>query len=70
METMTVKEALQVTVNLLGNISVPRNLNAQIGVPIDQAISNIQQCIGAIERNERKEDEDERVDPAGEQPET
>ncbi len=68
METMTVKEALQITVNLLGNIAVPRSLNAQIGVPIDQAIGNLQQCIEAIEKNERKA-EDERVDSAGERPE-
>lgn len=47
---MTVKEVLEITVNNLNGISVPRWLNQQIGVPIDNAIANLQLCIEAMNR--------------------
>jgi hypothetical protein len=49
-EKMTVHDALVATINLLGNISVPRSLNQLIGIPIDNAINNLRLCVGAIEK--------------------
>lgn len=49
----TVNEVLQSVINILGNIAVPRYLNEQIGVPIDDAIHNIVAC---IEANKKAED--------------
>ncbi len=66
METMTVREVLEITKNNLLNISVPRALNQQIGLPIDGAIGNIQLCIDAIDRDEAeksKKDTDGKEDP-------
>lgn len=48
--TMTVRDAIIATMNLLGNIPVPRNLNQSIGIPIDNAIGNLQACIEAMDR--------------------
>lgn len=44
----TVIEALQMTADDLENIAVPRYLNRQIGVPIDNAVSLIMKCIEAL----------------------
>lgn len=57
METMTVKDVLEITMKNLGNIAVPRSQNEQIGIPIDQAISNIKVCLEAIERGEKAQQE-------------
>ena len=51
-QQMTIKQVLEITVSSLGNIAVPRALNQQIGLPIDQAIANLQLCIDALEKNE------------------
>lgn len=44
----TVIEALQMIADDLANIAVPRYLNQQIGVPIDNAVSLIVKCIEAL----------------------
>ena len=49
---MTVREALEITANNLGNIPIPRALNQLIGIPIDMAIANIQACIEAMDRQQ------------------
>ena len=54
METMTVRQVLEITMNNLGNIAVPRALNQLIGIPIDQAIGNLQACIEAMDAQEAK----------------
>lgn len=59
--TMTVRDAIIATMNLLGNIPVPRNLNQSIGIPIDNAIGNLQACIEAMDRVP-KETEDGNAD--------
>ena len=63
---MTVIEALRITMNNLGGIAVPRALNQQIGIPIDQAIGNIAACIEALERAEQEK----KAEEAEAQPET
>ena len=54
METMTVRQVLEITMNNLGNIAVPRALNQMIGIPIDQAIGNLQACIEAMDAQEAR----------------
>lgn len=49
---MTIKTAIEITVNLLGNIAVPRNLNETVGIPIDSAIANLNMCLDAIRQDE------------------
>lgn len=65
METMTVKEVLQITVNLLGNISVPRKLNEQIGVPIDHCIGNLRECMRAMDAAEAQKAAEEPEEKTG-----
>ena len=60
METMTVGQVLEITMNNLGGIPVPRALNQMIGIPIDQAISNLQACVDALNAQEAKAREAER----------
>ena len=45
---ITVPEALEATIRLLGGICVPRSMNREIGIPIDTAIANLEACINAI----------------------
>ena len=51
---MTVTEALRITANNLGNIAVPISMMQQIGLPINQAIGNINACIEALEAAEQE----------------
>ena len=63
MERLLVEDVLAITVNILGDISVPRKLNEQIGIPIDHAIGNIRECIRAIQEAHQPE-EPENAEPA------
>ena len=56
---MTVREVLEITRNNLANIAVPRALNDMIGIPIDQAIGNINACIEAMDRDAAQQAQDE-----------
>ena len=64
-EQMTVLQALKITVNNLGGIAVPRALNEMIGIPIDNAIGNLNACIEALERDEAerraKQEEEDKI---------
>ena len=65
--SFTVKEVIKLTVNQLGRIAVPRYLNKQIGIPIDQAIDNLNACIEAWDSLEKNSSESEPdTDQAGE----
>lgn len=68
---VTVRDVIEGTINMLGNIAVPRNLNEQIGVPIDRAISNLRECINAFDRadeaaRQAKVQEEPEEEPEGE----
>ena len=68
---VTVRDVIEGTINLLGSIAVPRNLNGQIGIPIDQAINNLQECINAFDRadeaaRQAKAQEEPEEEPEGE----
>ena len=51
-ETMTIPEALEATIQLLGEIQVPMNLFEQIGGPINGAIGNLRACVYAMRKAE------------------
>ena len=61
-QPMTVKEAIANARQQLLNISVPRALNEQIGVPIDRVAGLLQACLEAIERNEMERTEAENIE--------
>ena len=54
-DTMTVQEAIEITITNLGNIAVPRVLNEQIGIPIDMAIANLRLCVDAMNKAKDQE---------------
>lgn len=45
-------DVLRAVIQLLGGISVPRYLNGQIGLPIDEAIGSLQACVDAMEKQD------------------
>ena len=47
--TMTVEEVLQATVGMLEGIRVPAGLIDEIGIPLARSISNLRQCVAAME---------------------
>lgn len=65
MKELTVIEALKVIANRLGMIAVPRSLNRLIGIPIDNAIADIDACIEALSeeppKNDQNGSEDEEI---------
>ncbi len=54
-EKIPLIDVLRNTVQILGNISVPRMLNGQIGIPIDTAIGNLNACIAAIMKGDSED---------------
>ena len=68
---VTVRDVIEGTINMLGNIAVPRSMNEQIGIPIDRAISNLRECINAFDRadeaaRQAKVQEEPEEEPEGE----
>ena len=59
---MTLKEVLQKTADMLGNIQVPAVLAEQVALPISRAMSQLTECIAAIERDEQKAAEEAEAD--------
>lgn len=59
---MTIKEVLEITINNLNGISVPRWLNEQIGIPIDNAVGNLKLCLEAMSK---PAEEPEKEEPDG-----
>jgi hypothetical protein len=59
MEQMTIRQVLEITIDILGAISVPMSMKEQIADPIGGAMSNLQMCLNAMteaEENGRKAD--------------
>ena len=59
MEQMTIRQALEITIDILGAISVPMSMKEQIADPIGGAMNNLQMCLNAMteaEENGRKAD--------------
>lgn len=59
METMTVDQVLEITMNMLKEIQIPASLVEQIGIPVCRAINNIQECLTAIHAPKPEPDEEE-----------
>ena len=57
-EQLTIKDVLIITRNLLRGIEmIPIEEAEQIGVPVENAIRNLEVCIRAIEENEARKQE-------------
>lgn len=69
-EQLTVNQVIGITIDLLGNIAVPRNLNEQIGIPIDRAISNLRVCLEARMQAQQGTEEPDAAEGAEEPAET
>ena len=65
-QKLTVEQVLGITANDLRRISVPVELSESIGVPVANAIRNLQACVNALEiakaEQEAKEDIDFEVE--------
>lgn len=59
MEQMTIRQVLEITIDILGAVSVPMSMKEQIADPIGGAMSNLRMCLNAMteaEENGRKAD--------------
>ena len=57
MDKATVKKAMEATISLLGEISVPMALFDQVSVPIMNAMNNMRIGLGALEAEADEEAE-------------
>lgn len=55
---ITIEKALEITADILRNISVPVGLTQQISVPVSNALRNLEECIAAIRADAEKPKED------------
>lgn len=56
---MTLEEVLKETIRILNDICVPVGLTMQITVPVSNAISNLNECIKAIETGKEETQENQ-----------
>lgn len=54
METMTVEDAMNITARMLSEIKIPVGMMQQVGVPIERAIVNINECVKALEESKAR----------------
>lgn len=47
---MTVREVIEVTIRELSRVMIPANMVREIGVPVSNAIHNLEMCRDAIDR--------------------
>lgn len=55
---MSIREVLELVINDLNGINVPVGLMEQIGLPINQSIGNLKACVEAINRDDKKPQEE------------
>ena len=54
-ERFTLKQVLMMTCDMLRGIgSIPIELSERIGVPIDRAIRNLNECVATLNREEKR----------------
>lgn len=51
---MTIRDVIQAVINDLGRINVPVGFIEMIGMPVRQAMDNLNACIEAIDRDNQK----------------
>ena len=67
---LTVGEVVEMTIRTLSNISVPVSLMGQIGLPISQAVNNLQKIQEAWKKEAEMEEQEEAEPDKPEQGET
>lgn len=60
-QTMTIREVLEKTAEMLNNIPVPVGLADTVADPIRNAVRNLQACMNAMDAAEAKEETDGRA---------
>ena len=52
---ITIEQAIRMTVNMLNGIQVPVSMAKQIGVPVQNAIENLEACLNALDKAKEKQ---------------
>ena len=60
--TMTLEDVIRITANNLRKIQIPVELIDSIGIPIRRNIENLQMCLDAMEKKEKKKEQEEPAD--------
>ena len=50
-ETLTIEQALTLTIGIMKDINVPAAYVEQIGIPLAKCINNLDQCVIAIKKS-------------------
>lgn len=58
---VTVKQVVEETIKLLNGINVPAEKIREIGIPIMQAVENLNMCISAWESDQAEQQKEEHV---------
>lgn len=66
MGEMRVRDVLEVTNRMLERVQVPVGMINQVGIPIRDAVHNIQMCIDAIDRDEAEQAEEPEIEEPAE----
>jgi len=66
MGEFTVRDVLEVTMRQLNRVMVPVEMINQVGIPIRDAVHNMQMCVEAIDREAAKQAEEPVI--VGEEP--
>ena len=56
-ETMTVRDVIEVTRRELSQVMIPAALVKEIGIPVSNALHNLEMCLEAIDREMAKAEE-------------
>ena len=59
MGEFTVRDVLEVTMRQLNRVMVPVEMINQVGIPIRDAVHNMQMCVEAIDREAAKQAEEQ-----------
>lgn len=62
MGEMRVRDVLEVTNRMLERVQVPVGMINQVGIPIRDAVHNIQMCIDAIDREAKTQAEEPEIE--------
>lgn len=66
MGEMRVRDVLEVTNRMLERVQVPVGMINQVGIPIRDAVHNIQMCIDAIDREAKTQAEEPEIEEPAE----
>lgn len=65
---MRVRDVLEVTMRMLGRMQITVDEVDRIGIPVRDAIQNMQMCVDAIDREAARKAEEPEIELVGEEP--